>query len=73
MHGSVFCIARVTAKRLSLEADDVSLRVDLYTADEVSVLLQLVADILDTEEVKAPGTGAPSWFYYKDTTPKDIL
>jgi hypothetical protein len=40
MHGSMFCIAGVTAKISSLEGDDVSLRVDSYTAEGVSVLLQ---------------------------------
>jgi hypothetical protein len=70
MHGSMFCIAGVTAKRSSLEADDVSLRVGLYTAEGLLVLAEFMAQTVNTEEVKAFGTGAPPWFYYKATTYK---
>jgi hypothetical protein len=41
--------------------------VELYTAEGVSVLLEFMANTVNTEEVKAFVKGAPPWFYYKAT------
>jgi hypothetical protein len=70
MHRSVCCVARVTTKRFSLDADDVSLRLELYTAEGVSVFLEFMANTVNTEEINALGKGASPWFYYKATNPK---
>jgi hypothetical protein len=68
--GSGFCTARVIAKRCSLKADDKRVCLSLYTAEGVFVLLEFMANTVDTGEVKAFVKGASPWFYYKATNLK---